>query len=109
MRMKTSRKEPGPPITDAKVRVMNWIVLLSASAEGTLVFFVVGEPMALLFAGKSIALYVVFLLVLPPAGSQIHPGRMRIERKGAWQIAVVGYGGVLLTMVLRTLYMALGG
>ena len=107
--MKTPRKEPVWDLTNATIWGMNLIILLWGSAVGTVCFFVLGEFLNILFVGGTILTYLIFLVVLPAAENWLEPGRVRVERKGAWRMAVIGYGGVLLTMVLRTLYIVLGG
>ena len=107
--MKTPRKEPVWDLTNATIWGMNLLILLWGSAVATVCFFVLGEFLDVLFVGGTILNYLVFLVALPAAANWLEPGRVRVERKGAWRMAVIGYGGVLLTMVLRDLYIVLGG
>ena len=106
--MRTPKREPIWDLANATIWRMNLFILLLGSAVATVSFFVLGDFLNVLFVGTPILTYLVYLVALPAVVNWLEPGRIRVERRGAWRMAVIVCGGVLLTIVLRDLYIVLG-
>ena len=91
-----------PGITNAHVRLLNWIVLATIIVE-FLLFLLVGDVRsALSRVGRTAGLYFLILLLAPTVFRWFDPG-VPVERKGAWLVGVAAYGGLAFAVAVGSL------
>lgn len=91
-----------PGVTNAHVRVVNLVMLASIIVEWLLCYAVGGVDLARVMVGLSTVTYVLILSLAPGANRWLGPG-VPFERKRAWFVGVVAYGGASLALIVWTL------
>ena len=90
-----------PLMRNAHVWVFNGVILATIVVEWPLSFYAGGVGLANSMVLLSTGSYVLILVLSPLVLRWLYPG-VRVERKVAWLIGVVGFGGVFLVLMLWT-------
>lgn len=91
-----------PGVTNAHVRVLNWVLLAVIGVELLLLLFVGDARATMSRIGAMTGSYVLLLLFAPKVFRWFNP-EVPVERKEAWRVGVVAYGSVALAHILWTL------
>lgn len=91
-----------PGVTNAHVRLTNWVVLGIIVVELLLLLFTGDLRSTRSRIGGVTGTYFVFLLLAPTVFRWFDPG-LPAEREGPWLVGVAASGGVALTLMFWTL------